>query len=173
MSGLFLADRLLPDEQIGVEMAAAESGEMAADSAPGAPVLEVSRALPQSVDEVWQVLTTPAGAEALLGKGAQLGGKGEPWRSVDGSHGVVRSYHPMEQVRLSWHSDEQSPATLVELHLLPEGEGTRLSLRYEQVADAELGENLRQRWGDALGRIVAATPDPPAPPEAEESEQES
>jgi uncharacterized protein YndB with AHSA1/START domain len=152
--------------------AAAESGEVPTDSVP-APVLEVSRALPQPVDEVWQVLTTPAGAEALLGKGAQLGGKGEPWRSVDGSHGVVRSYHPLEQVRLSWHSDEQAPATLVELHLFPEGEGTRLSLRYEQAADAELSENLRQRWGDALGRIVAATPDPPAPPEASEPEKES
>jgi uncharacterized protein YndB with AHSA1/START domain len=148
--------------------AAAESGDISTDSPRGAPVLEVSRALPQRVDEVWQVLITPAGAEALLGKGAQLGGKGEPWRSADGTHGVVRSYHPMEQVRLSWHSDEQSPATLVELHLLPEGEGTRLSLRYEEVEDAAVSENLRQRWGDALGRIVAATPDPPAPPESEE-----
>jgi uncharacterized protein YndB with AHSA1/START domain len=148
--------------------AAAESGDIATDSPRGAPVLEVSRALAQPVDEVWQVLITPAGAEALLGKGAQLGGKGEPWRSADGTHGVVRSYHPMEQVRLSWHSDEQAPATLVELHLLPEGEGTRLSLRYEEVEDAAVSENLRQRWGDALGRIVAATPDPPAPPESEE-----
>jgi uncharacterized protein YndB with AHSA1/START domain len=156
-------------EQIEVSMtAAAESGDISADSARGASVLEVSRAMPQRVDKVWEVLITPAGAEALLGKGAQLGGKGEPWRSVDGTHGVVRSYHPMEQVRLSWHSDEQAPATLVELHLLPEGEGTRLSLRYEEVEDSAVSENLRQRWGDALGRIVAATPDPPAPPESEE-----
>lgn len=148
--------------------AAAESGDITTASAQGAPVLEVSRALPQPVDEVWQVLITPAGAEALLGKGAQLGGKGERWRSVDGTHGVVRSYHPMEQVRLSWHADELAPASLVELHLLPEGEGTRLSLRYEQVEDATLSESLRQRWGDALGRIVAATPDPPAPAEAQD-----
>jgi uncharacterized protein YndB with AHSA1/START domain len=153
--------------------AAAESGEFPTDSTPGTPVLEVSRAVPQPVDEVWQVLTTPAGAEALLGKGAQLGGKGERWRSVDGSHGVVRSYHPMEQVRLSWHADEHAPATFVELHLLSEGEGTRLSLRYEQLPDEGSDENLRQHWGDALGRIVAATPDPPAPAESPEAEEES
>ncbi len=148
--------------------ATAEANEVPTERPQGAPVLEVSRGLPQPVDKVWQVLTTPAGAEALLGKGAQLGGKGEPWRSVDGSHGVVRSYHPLEQVRISWHPDEHSPATLVELHLIPEGEGTRLSLRYEQLPDAVLSQNLRQRWGDALGRIVEATPDVEEPPDLAE-----
>ncbi|MEP7370563.1 MAG: SRPBCC domain-containing protein, partial [Dermatophilaceae bacterium] len=58
--------------------------EVPTDSAAGALVLEVSRAVPQPVGAVWQVLTTPTGAEALLGKGAELGGKGEPWRSEDG-----------------------------------------------------------------------------------------
>jgi uncharacterized protein YndB with AHSA1/START domain len=147
--------------------AAAESNEVPAQRTQGSPVVEVSRGLPHPIDKVWQVLTTPAGAEALLGKGAQLGGKGEPWRSADGSHGVVRSYHPLEQVRISWHADEHAPATLVELHLIPEGEGTRLSLRYEEVPDTALGQKLRQRWGDALGRIVDATPGLPAPPEPE------
>lgn len=149
--------------------AAAESSEVPTEPARIAPVVEVSRGLPQPIDKVWQVLSTPAGVEALLGKGAQLGGKGEPWRSVDGSHGVVRSYHPLEQVRISWHADEHAPATLVELHLIPEGEGTRLSLRYEDVPDTALGQKLRQRWGDALGRIVEATPDLPEPPESEDA----
>ncbi len=135
-------------------MTPATEPEVPTDSAAGAPVLEVSRAVPQTLDDVWQVLTTPTGAEALLGKGAELGGKGEPWRSVDGSHGVVRSYHAGQQVRLSWHADEHAPSTLVELHLIPEGEGTRLSLRYQETPDVAVNANLRQRWSDALGRIV-------------------
>ncbi|MEP7369193.1 MAG: SRPBCC domain-containing protein, partial [Dermatophilaceae bacterium] len=98
------------------------------------------------------------------GKGAELGGKGEPWRSEDGSHGVVRSYHPGQQVRISWHADEQAPSTLVELHLLPEGEGTRLSLRYQETPDAGVNENLRQHWSDALGRIVTGLPPVSEPP---------
>ena len=138
-------------------MTAAEPNEVPADSAQGAPVIEVSRLVPHGIDKVWQILTTPAGAEALLGSGAQLGGKGEPWRSVDGSHGVVRSYHPMQQVRVSWHADEHAPATLVELHLTPEGEGTRLGLRHEHIPDVALSQGLRQRWEDALGRISGAT----------------
>ena len=133
-------------------MTAATGPEVPTDSA---CVSEVSRTVPQPPDDVWQVLTTPSGAEALLGKGAELGGKGEPWRSVDGSHGVVRSYHAGQQVRISWHADEHAPSTLVELHLIPEAEGTRLSLRYQETPDDAMNANLRQRWGDALGRIVS------------------
>ena len=118
--------------------------------------IEVTRVLPHTIEKVWEVLTTPAGAEALLGSGVKLGGKGEPWRSVDGSHGVVRSYHPMEQLRLTWHADDRAPATLVELNLVPQDEGTRLGLRHEQVTDDALSQSLRQRWEVALGRIGAA-----------------
>ena len=72
-------------------------------------VVEIDTVLPHSVDHVWRVLTTNDGAQALLGPGARLGGKGEPWHADDGSHGVWRSYHPLEQVRVSWHADANGP----------------------------------------------------------------
>lgn len=151
-------------------MTPAEQSEVpATDTAtdtPEAAVLEVSRAVPQPPDDVWQVISAPTGAEALLGKGAELGGKGETWRSADGSHGVVRSYHPGQQVRISWHADDHAPSTLVELHLLPEGDGTRLSLRYQETPDAGVNANLHQHWSDALGRIVTGLP-PVAEPAVE------
>src|SRR5665647_3935828 len=102
-------------------MTAAESNEVPTDKVKGALDIEVSRVVPQPIDKVWQVLTTRAGAEAFLGSGAQLGTKGEPWHSLDGSHGVVRSYHPMQQVRLTWHADANAPATLGDLQLTTEG----------------------------------------------------
>ena len=137
--------------------AATESSEVPTEGVQGAPVIQVSRVVPFPIDKVWQLLTTSAGAEALLGKGAKLGAKGEPWRSVDGSHGVVRSYHPMEQVRLTGHADEHAAATLVDLRLTPEGNDTRLDLRHERLDDTALGHSLPQRWDDALGRIGAPT----------------
>jgi len=133
--------------------ATTKSGEAPTEHEQGAPVIEVSRVVPFPVDKVWQFLITPAGAEALLGDGAKLGTKGEPWHSVDGSYGVVRSYHPMEQVRLTWHADEHAAATLVDLQLTPLGSGTRLDLRHERLDDAALGRNLPQRWNEALARI--------------------
>ena len=137
-------------------MAAADS-EVSPDDVLGTPVIEVSRVVPHPIDKVWQVLTTPAGAEALLGSGAHLGTKGEPWHSADGSHGVVRSYHPMEQVRLTWHANENAAATLVDLRLSAEGQGTLLGLRHEHIHDAALGQSLPQRWEEALGRIGEPT----------------
>ena len=76
---------------------------------------------------------------------------------MDGSHGVVRSYHPMQQVRLTWHADENAPATLVDLQLTTEGDGTRMGLRQEHIHDVALSQGLQQRWEDALGRISGAT----------------
>ena len=133
--------------------AATESSEVPTEGPEGPPVITVSRVVPFPVDQVWQFLITPAGAEALLGEGAKLGTKGEPWHCLDGSHGVVRSYHPMEQMRLTWHADEHAPATLVDLRLTAEGDGTRLDLRHEHLEDPSLGQSLSQRWNDALSRI--------------------
>jgi uncharacterized protein YndB with AHSA1/START domain len=149
-----LAVRRVRTERIEVAMTATtESGEVPTERAQGAPVIEVSRVVPFPIAKVWQLLTTSAGAEALLGNGAKLGTKGEPWRSVDGSHGVVRSYHPMEQVRLTWHADDDAASTLVDLRLTSEGGDTRLDLRHERVNDAALGQSLPQHWDEALSRI--------------------
>jgi uncharacterized protein YndB with AHSA1/START domain len=135
---------------------ATESSEVPTDGAQGAPVVEVSRVVPFPLEKVWVLLTTSVGAEALLGQGARLGTKGEPWHSADGTHGVVRSYHPMEQVRLTWHADEHAPATLVDLRFTPEGDHTRLDLRHERIADSALRQSVPLRWDEALGRIGAA-----------------
>ena len=74
--------------------------------------VEVNAVLAHDIDHVWSVLTTNDGAEALLGEGARLGSKGEHWRAADGTHGFWRSYHPMEQVRVSWHASEDAPRSL-------------------------------------------------------------
>ena len=133
---------------------ATESSEVPTEGAQGAPVIEVSRVVPFPIEKAWQRLITSAGAEALLGEGAKLGTKGEPWHSADGSYGVVRSYHPMEQIRLTWHADEHAAATLVDLRLTPVGDDTRLDLRHERLDAAALSQSLPQRWDEALGRIV-------------------
>ena len=109
------------------------------------------------MEDVWRVLAGPAGPEALLGPGATLGRKGEPWHSDDGTHGVLRSYHPLEQVRFSWHADEHAPATMVQLDLAAEGDGTGVSLRHDHLDSSADRDALRRRWAEALERLSAAT----------------
>lgn len=115
----------------------------------------VSRTVEHSVKSVWDVLMAPDGASALLGEGGELGNKGDSWRAADGTYGVTRSFHPLEQIRFSWHADEDAPATLVDLHMRSvDGDKTELEIVHDGLpADADR-EGLSQRWADALTRIA-------------------
>ena len=108
------------------------------------------------VEQVWQHLISARGTEALLGPGVTLGNKGESWHSADGPHGVVRSYHPLEQIRVSWHPHEDGPLSIVDLQLRPDGEGTRVDLYHEGQGIADDGPGDKSRWDEALGRFAEA-----------------
>ena len=139
--------------------ASTESQEAAPDEGSGGlsdpHTVEVSRTISAPPDQVWQLMTSPTGSAALLGAGAVLGGKGEPWRTSDGPHGVVRSYHPLEQLRVSWHADDDAPASLVEMDLRPSGDGTEIVVRHERLADGS-SVDLRQHWSQAVDRLAAS-----------------
>ncbi|HOF64247.1 MAG TPA: SRPBCC domain-containing protein [Dermatophilaceae bacterium] len=119
--------------------------------------VEVSAVLTHDINHVWHVLTTNEGAAAFLGEGATLGGKGEPWHASDGTHGVWRTYHPMEQVRVSWHADDDAPRSMVDLHLAADGDQTAVTVRHEHVSGDT--EALGARWRAALERIDALAGD--------------
>lgn len=134
-------------------MTLANDAEAAAQ--PGdADAIEVVQHVTLPLSDVWVKLTQREGIEAFLGEGAMLGGKGDPWHASDGTYGVTRSYHPEEQVRVSWHADADSPTTLVDLQMARDGDGTRLVLRHENLpADADHGA-LVERWDAALRRLT-------------------
>lgn len=116
----------------------------------------VSRSVSQSVKNVWKLLVTPQGAEALLGPGGTLGDKGDSWHAIDGTFGVVRSYHPLEQIRFSWHVAEDAPKTLVDVHLRPQGtEETELEIRHEHIPTYFDTAAISRRWEKALERIAS------------------
>lgn len=110
-------------------------------------------------DRVWAHLISPRGTQALLGDGARLGNKGEPWHAADGSFGVVRSYHPLEQLRLTWHPREDGPLSMLDLQLHPDGDGTRLDLFHEGYGIAEDGPGDKAHWDEALNRVATTLED--------------
>ncbi len=120
-----------------------------------APVV-VAKVVPHKLMDVWQALMAPRGAEALLGDGGELGTKGQSWRSDQGHYGVVRSFHPLEQIRFSWHATEGAPATLVDLHLSEHADGTRLELRHDHLNEDLDRDWLATHWADAIAQIDKA-----------------
>ena len=118
----------------------------------------VQRSVSQPVKEVWRLLATPAGAEALLGEGGLLGDKGDSWHAANGTYGVVRSYHPLEQIRFSWHAEPDAPKSLVDLQLLKQSEdSTVVEIRHEHIPDDWDVDAITQHWETALERIAQAS----------------
>lgn len=114
----------------------------------------VTRTLAHPLKSVWNALMEHNGASALLGEGGELGNKGDGWQATDGSYGVTRSFHPLEQIRFSWHADSDAPATLVDLHMRAlDEDNTELEIVHDHLpADADR-EWLAQHWDAALTRI--------------------
>ncbi|WP_068398483.1 SRPBCC family protein [Kribbia dieselivorans] len=125
-----------------------------ANAAPDEHAIEVVQHVPRPLSEVWVRLTQPEGIQAWLGEGATLGGKGDPWKASDGTCGVTRSYHPEEQVRVSWHAEETAPPTVVDLQMTTEGEGTLLTLRHEHLPQDADRDALSARWDAAMHRLT-------------------
>lgn len=134
-----------------VHAPADEAGDASPD---GALAVQVTRMFPAPPGRVWAHLTSREGAESWLGEGASLGGKGEAYHCADGSTGVVRSYHPLEQLRVSWHETPDSPPSIVEIDLSAQGDGTLLELHHERIGAID-PEALRTRWSSGLDALSA------------------
>lgn len=112
----------------------------------GTGVVDISTTVHQPVATVWQALISPQGTAIWLGDGAVLGTKGESYHCSDGSSGVVRSYHPLEQVRVSWHAGDDAPASLVEIDLGDRGGETELRLTHTGIRGEGERTQLEERW---------------------------
>ena len=114
----------------------------------------VSRVVNYPVKRVWAALLSTEGQNALLGEGAMLGDKGDTWKADDGTWGVTRSFHPLEEIRFSWHKDEDSPKTWVEVTLAQLSETqTKIQISHDHVnAEFDVAK-CTARWKAALERI--------------------
>ncbi len=133
---------------VGTESEAQSAGN-------GERVVQVSQVVQAPVGHVWEVLVSRDGAVALLGDGAVLGAKGDSYHCADGSCGFVRSYHPLEQLRVSWHATPDSPPSIVELDLRADGDATLLELRHDRVWDDAQAAELERRWSASLAALAA------------------
>ncbi|MDR1712200.1 MAG: SRPBCC domain-containing protein [Propionibacteriaceae bacterium] len=120
-------------------------------------VVQVSRSVSKPVKEVWKLLVTREGAEALLGPGGELGDKGDGWRANDGTFGVIRSYHPLEEIRFSWHVADDAPKTMVEVKLVKASEAeTTVEVTHDRIPSYYDTAKLTRRWESALDKLSSA-----------------
>lgn len=116
--------------------------------------VEVTRRIAAPLIHVWEILVSPQGAQALLGSGASFGNKGDSWHTDDGHQGVVRSFHPMEQLRVTWHENADAPRSVVEIDLADAAQQTELVLRHDRVRGDDV-EADRAQWERSLDAFEA------------------
>jgi hypothetical protein len=111
----------------------------------------VSRAVSGSVKQVWSRVVSEEGVTAILGEGGVLGDKGDTWRANDGTYGVIRTYHPLEQLRFTWHADAEAPSTMVDLRASQAGDGEVLvEIRHDRLGSEVDLEAVQRRWEAVL-----------------------
>ena len=131
------------------------AGETLANSQGTTVTVRRSVSLPPK--HVWKFLVTRDGAEALLGPGGELGDKGDSWHADDGTYGVIRSYHPLEQIRFSWHAAEEAPKTIVDVHLVSATDGeTTVEICHDQIPPYYDTAAISRRWERALEKLADA-----------------
>ncbi|MDR1449735.1 MAG: SRPBCC domain-containing protein [Propionibacteriaceae bacterium] len=115
----------------------------------------VTRVVSHPIKQVWAALLTPAGQAALLGDGGALGDKGDRWQAADGTFGMTRSYHPMEEIRFSWHARDDAPRTWVDVRFEKiDDTSTRLEIVHDHRGAEIDVPQVRAHWEAALDRIA-------------------
>jgi len=121
------------------------------DQAVGSGQVSVSRTVAVPVEEVWEYLIGP-GLDVWLGD-TVLGNKGESYETADGVRGVVRSFHALETIRVSWQRPDDPHESSVQVALVPGAQGTTITFTHERLADAAQQQRLQAHWADVAARV--------------------
>jgi uncharacterized protein YndB with AHSA1/START domain len=88
----------------------------------------VSRTVPAPIDVVWEALTSTDGVAVWLGAGIAFPAeKGTAYETDDGTVGEVRSFHPLDRIRLTWQPEDWSHDSSVQVALSDKGERTGIT----------------------------------------------
>lgn len=115
----------------------------------------VSRTVPHPIEHVWEVLTSAGGVAVWLGDALPLPTeRGATFEASDGGSGEVRSFKPLDRVRLAWRPAGWDHDSTVQVALTATTTGTRIGLHQERLAGAEEREQQRTHWQAVMEQLV-------------------
>lgn len=115
----------------------------------------VSRTLRHSPEEVRALLTSPHGIATWLGAGATLAEqKAASYGTAEGTTGEVRSFRPLDRIRLTWRPPDWSHEATLQVAISRSATGTLVRFHQEHLADAEERERMRAHWRGVLEELT-------------------
>ena len=122
----------------------------------------VSRTVDVPLQRVWDYLTSPDGVRRWLGSGLELPAeKGTRFRTDDGTHGEVRSYHPTGRLRLTWQPAGWDHSSTVQVTVSDRSGRTSVRFHQEKLADADERSRQREHWIAVMDAVVGDLTDGP------------
>jgi uncharacterized protein YndB with AHSA1/START domain len=116
----------------------------------------VSRTVDHPSEAVWRLLTSKRGTAIWLGAGATVSTeKGAPYETADGTIGEIRSFRPLDRIRLTWQPPGGDEST-VQVAISDRGSKTVVGFHQERLNGAAERERQRAHWSAVLDRIEAA-----------------
>ena len=107
--------------------------------------------------EVWDWLVSAEGLAIWLGSGIEFSGElGETYESEGGTRGELRSYRPLDRIRLTWQPSDWGHDSTVQIALDDKGDRTRIVFHQERLDDAEERATQRCHWKSVSDHVKAA-----------------
>jgi len=100
----------------------------------------VSRTLPCTPEEAWQLLMSDEGRAVWL-------------NPDDGTEGETRSCRPLDRFRLIWTPKGRDHDTTLQVVVRPNQSGTSVRFHQERMASAEERERQREHWAAVIDRL--------------------
>jgi uncharacterized protein YndB with AHSA1/START domain len=117
----------------------------------------VSRTLAAPAARVWEVLTSAEGTGLWLGSGVTWpADAGSPYELTDGTAGEIRSFRPLDRIRLTWQPPDWDHESTVQVAIRERDGRTRITFHQERLADAEERERQRAHWAAVMDRVQDA-----------------
>lgn len=116
----------------------------------------VSRTLDHPPSTVWTYLTSRNGIRRWLGGGLDLpAARGDHYTAPDGTTGEVRSFHPLDRIRLTWRPVDWDHASIVQVAIADRGGRTLLRFHQERLADPDERARQRTHWAGVMDGVMA------------------
>jgi uncharacterized protein YndB with AHSA1/START domain len=117
----------------------------------------VSKTIPYSVEQVWDLLTSDDGIRIWLGAGARLEPRrGAPYETDAGTTGEIRGFREHDRVRLTWRPPDWDHDSTVQFSVSPSGDRTVLRFHQERLADAAERDRQRAHWQRVMTAVLEA-----------------
>ena len=117
----------------------------------------VSRTVAFPLEEVWDYLTSAEGSAVWLGAGVhRLDEPGGAYQTSEGTAGEIRSFHPLDRLRLTWQPPGWNHDSTVQVTVSSAGSGrTIVRFHQERLAGADEREQQRAHWRAVLDAVVS------------------